>query len=92
MSLFLKDPQARVDHAIDWSPYLAGQALVASQWSVTPAEAGGVAIVASAFEPGRSSARIEGGIAGRVYRLTNRVTLNDGQVDERTLTIRVEER
>nr|WP_165363644.1 hypothetical protein [Sphingobium cupriresistens] len=32
MSLFVKDPQARVDHAIDWSAYLAGQSLVASLW------------------------------------------------------------
>jgi len=29
---------------------------------------------------------------GRLYRLTNRVTLSDGQMDERSVTIRVEER
>ena len=40
----------------------------------------------------RSSARLSGGIVGRVYRLTNRVTLSDGQVDERSVTMRVEER
>lgn len=47
---------------------------------------------ATAFEAQRSSARLAGGIVGRLYRLTNRVTLSDGQMDERSVTIRVEER
>ena len=92
MSLYVKDPQARVDHAIDWSAYLAGQNLVASQWTVSPQETGGVVVEGAAFQAQRSSARLSGGVAGRVYRLTNRVTLSDGQVDERSVTMRVEER
>jgi hypothetical protein len=92
MSLFVKDPQARIDHAIDWSAYLAAQTLVASSWAVDPAEAGGLAVEESAFEAQRSSARLAGGLVGRIYRLTNHVTLSDGQMDERSVTIRVEER
>ncbi|EAT08222.1 hypothetical protein NYF14_02715 [Sphingobium sp. 10 DY56-G10] len=92
MSLLLKDPQARVDHAIDWSAYLAGQSLIASDWTVEPEEAGGMVVEESAFEAQRSSARVAGGRAGQVYRLTNRVTLSDGQADERSVTMRVEER
>ncbi|SEI85545.1 hypothetical protein SAMN05518849_1011122 [Sphingobium sp. AP50] len=92
MSLFVKDPDARIDHGVDWSAYLAGQSLVASGWTVAPVETGGLVVEASAFEAQRSSARLSGGVIGHVYRLTNRVTLSDGQVDERTLTIRVEER
>ena len=92
MSLLLKDPQARVDHAIDWSAYRAGQSLIASDWMVEPEEAGGSVVEASAFEAQRSSARVTGGRVGQVYRLTNRVTLSDGQADERSVTMRVEER
>lgn len=92
MSLYVKDPQARVDHAIDWSAYLAQQSLVASLWTVSPQEDGGLQVENAAFEAQRSSARLSGGIVGRVYRLTNRVTLSDGQVDERSVTMRVEER
>lgn len=92
MSLYVKDPQARVDHAIDWSAYLAEQSLVASLWTVTPQEAGGLLVETQAFEAQRSSVRLSGGVVGRVYRLTNRVTLSDGQVDERSVTMRVEER
>ncbi|BBF69839.1 MULTISPECIES: hypothetical protein [Sphingomonadaceae] len=92
MSLYVKDPQARVDHAIDWSAYLAEQSLVASLWTVTPEEAGGLMVEADAFEAQRSTVRLGGGVVGRIYRLTNRVTLSDGQVDERSVTMRVEER
>ncbi|MBO9524692.1 MAG: hypothetical protein J7517_00990 [Sphingobium yanoikuyae] len=92
MRLNIKDPQARIDHGIDWSAYLAGQVIVASAWSVAPVEAGGMTVEANAFEAQRSSVRLGGGIAGHVYRLTNRVTLSDGQVDERSIGFRVEER
>ncbi|HUD93425.1 hypothetical protein [Sphingobium sp.] len=92
MSLFVKDPQARIDHEIDWSAYLAAQTLIASSWAVEPEEAGGLVTEQSAFEDQRSSARLSGGLVGRLYRLTNHVMLSDGQVDERSVTIRVEER
>lgn len=92
MSLYAKDPGAVVDHAIDWSAYLAGQSVVASLWAVTPDEVGGVVVADEAFEAARTSVRLGGGIVGRVYRVTNRVTLSDGQIDERSVTFRVEER
>ena len=90
MSLIAKDPQARIDHVIDWSAYLAGQSVIASVWSVSPV--GGLTVEEAALEPGRTSVRVSGGAVGHVYRLTNRVTLSDGQVDERSVTVRVEER
>lgn len=92
MSLYLKDPQGRIDHVIDWSAYLAGQSVIASEWAVSPAESDGVAVTADAAEAQRTSVRLEGGRIGRLYRITNRVTLSDGQEDERSIHIRVEER
>ncbi|WP_066514732.1 phage fiber-tail adaptor protein [Sphingobium cloacae] len=92
MNLYLKDPQARIDHEIDWSAYLAGQHVTGSLWHVSPVEAGGVVVEADAFEELRTSVRLSGGAAGRLYAVTNRVTLSDGQEDERSVQIRVEER
>lgn len=92
MKLYLKDPQARIDHEIDWSAYLAGQHVAASAWEVNPIEAGGMAVEADAFEDRRTSVRLSGGAVGKLYRVTNRVTLSDGQVDERSIHVRVEER
>ncbi|WP_019052636.1 phage fiber-tail adaptor protein [Sphingobium xenophagum] len=91
MSLYLKDADSSIDHGIDWSAHLAGQSIVASLWSVAPVEAGGLSVEASAFEGLRTSVRVSGGLIGRLYRLTNRVTLSDGQVDARSVTFRVEE-
>lgn len=92
MGFYLKDPHARVDYAIDWGGYLDGQTIAASLWSVTPDETGGVAVEETSFDLNRSAARIAGGLAGRVYSLSNRVTMSDGSVDERSITLRVEDR
>ena len=93
MSFYLKDPQSRVDYAIDWAPgYLDGQTLASSQWSVVPAEAGGVAVDEASFDLTRAGATLSGGVAGHVYSVTNRVTLSDGRSDDRSITLRVEER
>ncbi|GBH30431.1 phage fiber-tail adaptor protein [Sphingobium xenophagum] len=91
MSLYLKDADSSIDHGIDWSAHLAGQSIAASLWSVAPVEAGGLSVEASAIEGLRTSVRVSGGLIGRLYRLTNRVTLSDGQVDARSVTFRVEE-
>ena len=91
MAIFLKDPQAVIDYAVDWSAgYLAGQTIAASDWAIEPA--GELAVAAPEIEPGRTLATFSGGVAGCVYRVTNRVTFSDARTDERTLVLRVENR
>jgi hypothetical protein len=91
MTLFLKDPGAVVDHAVDWDAgYLAGRTIIASVWSALPA--GGLTLAGARIEAGRTAITLSGGTAGQLCRVTNRVTLNDGSSDERTLVVRVEER
>lgn len=93
MTMVVKDPDARIDFEFEWSPaYPDGQAVVASIWTCIPDEAGGVAVAAASHDLVKSVATLAGGIAGHVYRVTNRVTMSDGQIDERSLTMRVEER
>jgi len=93
MPLFLKDPGATVDWMVDWAAgYLDQQTLADSQWLVAPDEEGGVCITSQLVTEGRSAATMAGGIAGHVYRVTNRITTNDGRTDERSLTISVEQR
>lgn len=93
MSYYLKDPGAAIDYRIDWSAgYLAGQTIAESRWSVTPAEEGGLLASSGEEGPGQTTATLSGGVAGHVYRVTNRIMLTDGRADERTLTLRVEER
>lgn len=91
--LVIKDPGARVDYAFDWGDaYLDGQVIVAADWTVDPVVAGGVTIAAQSHDLLRCAATLAGGAAGALYRVTNRVTLSDGQIDERSIMLRVEER
>ncbi len=76
----------------DHRAYPEGQALVASEWLATPDEPGGVTIAGQTYELEQAAVTLAGGIAGHVYQVTNRVTLSDGQIDERSMTVRVEER
>ena len=92
MSFYLKDPEARVDYAIDWTDYLDGQTIAASTWSVEPVEQGGIAVDEASFEPLRTAARLSGGVTGHCYSVSNLVTLSDSSADARSITLRVEER
>lgn len=91
--LLIKDPGARIDYAFDWGDaYPDGQTIDVSSWSVEPDVAGGVAVAGHSHDLLNCTATIEGGVAGGLYRVTNRVTLSDGQIDERSIMLRVEER
>jgi hypothetical protein len=93
MALVVKDPDSRVEYRFEWGDaYLTAQALVGSAWNVEPVENGGLTVVAENHDLVSASVTLAGGIIGHVYRVTNRVTLSDGQVDERSMTMRVEQR
>jgi hypothetical protein len=92
MGFYLKDPQARADYGLDWGPYLGARIIMDSGWTVQPAGEGAPVIEGSAFDLTGTSVTLSGGTAGCSYRVGNLVTLSDGQVDERSLTVRVEER
>lgn len=93
MTVVVKDPGARIDFEFDWgADYAEGRVIAQSGWSVDPDEAGGVAVAGASNDLGVAVATLAGGIAGHVYRVTNRVTMSDGQIDERSLALRVEER
>ena len=91
--MIVKDPGTRVDFAFEWgAAYPEGQALVASEWLATPDEPGGVAIAAQTHELEQAAVTLAGGIAGHVYEVHNRAGFSDQTVDERSLTLRVEDR
>ena len=94
MSFHLTDPAAVLDYSIDWgAQYLAEFELLAtSDWSLAPVEPGGLGVAGSSFEPRISTVTVQGGIAGHIYRIVNRISTVEGRVDERSITIRVEDR
>ena len=94
MRVQVKDPDAILDYAIDWSGggYLAGQTIVSSVWTLTPMEVGGLVITNQALSDAVSTVTLEAGVKGHMYRLTNRIILSNGVVDERGFALLVEER
>ena len=97
MTMMVKDPDACVDFEFDWSAACpGGRAIAASEWNVTPGEAdgeiGGVTVAAASHGLAHAIVTLAGGVVGRAYRVTNRVTMTDGQIDERSMVMRVEER
>jgi hypothetical protein len=92
MSFYLKDPQSRVDYAIDWSPSVGEQTIEASLWHVVPDEEDGIAAEETSFEPARTAARLAGGVTGHSYSVSNLVTFSDGTTDVRAIVLRVEAR
>lgn len=94
MTYLLKDPDAVLDYAIDWgAQYLgAGEVLSQSAWSIEPQESGGMSVAGSDFDDARATVKAAAGLAGRRYRLTNRIATQAGRTDERSIIILVESR
>jgi hypothetical protein len=91
--MFLKDPDALLDYSVDWAAAVGGEAAVfASSWAVHPHEPGGVSVASASLEGNVALVRLAGGLPGHVYTVGNQVVLGDGSRDERSLTIRVEDR
>lgn len=93
MNLFVKDPDSRIDYRTDWSGVWPDDVLiVASSWTVSPVEDGGLTVVAASLDDRTATATLTEGLAGASYALTNRVTLSTGEIDERSVGVRVEQR
>lgn len=90
MSILLKDPDATLDYGVDWSVYLtSGETITASSWIVTPT--GDLTTSAPSYMDDSTQVSLSGGIAGKIYRVTNRITTSLGRSDDRSFTIRVEQ-
>ncbi|MFZ5610181.1 MAG: hypothetical protein ACOY99_11305 [Pseudomonadota bacterium] len=93
MTTFLKDPQATLDYSIEWADAgFAGQTILTSNWSLSPQEEGGLAILGEALDGTKASVTLAAGIKRHAYRVANRIALSGGLVEERSFTILVDER
>lgn len=81
-----KDPNARLDWTIDWTPWLLpGDIIVASTWTLDS----GLTTDLSAFTDTTTTVWLTSGTAGRSYKAVNHITTSGGREDDRTLLIRV---
>ena len=90
MKGFVKDPDATLDYSIDWSPWLDGDLITASDWV---AEAGLTIVPGSkTYTDTVTTVYVSGGTAGQEYELTNTISTQGSRTDERTITIRFRNR
>jgi fructosamine-3-kinase len=85
---FTKDPNAVLDYSIDWTRWLAGDQIAASEWIVES----GLTKMADSKTSTSATVWLSGGTAGQSYIVTNRITTAAGRTEDRSFTIRVEER
>jgi len=83
----LKDPDANLDYAFDWSLWLAGDTIATSSVTVTNATKGATSNTSTAV-----TVWISGGSAGQVATVACRITTAAGRIDERTIRLKIQAR
>jgi hypothetical protein len=86
-----KDPQAKLDYAVDWSAWLqAGETITTSTWTV-PAGLSQIT-PAPSIAAGVTTIWLGGGTLGARYDVVNHIVTSQGREDDRTLHIFVVDR
>ncbi len=86
----LKSPASVLDWGVDWE-LAEGETITGSEWSVSPVEAGGMAVVAGspAIAGAVTSCLMQGGVFRHVYTLANTITTSAGRTHIESITFRV---
>lgn len=95
MAIFDHDPDANLDYGLDWAgtpaegvPWLSeGETITASTWSVTSGPVDELTLTNSTNDTTTTTIWVSGGVAGRVYQITNHVTSSAGREDDRSHTL-----
>ena len=89
MSMFVKDPDAVLDYMFDWSAWLDGAEAISS-YEID--EDTGITVDSDSEAAGVVTVWLSGGTAGVTYAVRCEIVTDAGRTDERTMTIKVQER
>lgn len=89
MSIWVKDPEAVVDFAFDWSTWLASGDTIDTFTVTVPS---GITLDSSSEASGVVTAWISGGTAGTTYIVECKIVTTQGRTDERSRPLDVFER
>lgn len=89
MSSFVKDPDATLDYTINWANWLEGDEISTSVWTV---ETGLTEPRPPVMDTSSTTVWLSGGTVGVAYSVQNRISTVAGRIDDRTLTISIEEK
>lgn len=83
---YYKDPNEKLDYTIDWSDFLDLDTITVSLWLV-PTD---LTQTNSTFSGNTATVWIEGGTAGSVHRVTNRITTAAGRIADRSIFLQID--
>ncbi len=86
---WVKDPDAVLDWSFDWTDWLANGEVISTSIFIVTA---GIVVNSTSNTTQGATVWLSGGTDGRPYLVTNRITTNQGRIDDRSITIRVKNR
>ena len=87
---YTKDPDAVLDYSVDWSLWLAGDEISMSEWLL---EDGAILEqVTDTHTATKATVWLRGGQKGNMYLVTNRIVTVGGRTDDRTISVKMEDR
>jgi hypothetical protein len=87
---FTKDPDAVLDYSVDWALWLAGDEISTSEWILE--EGALLEQVIASNTATKATVWLRGGQSGITYSVTNRIVTVGGRTDDRTISVKVEDR
>jgi len=87
---FVKDPDATLDYAFDWSTHWLQDGETIDSYTVTIAS--GLTKDSDSESSGTVTVWLSGGTAGETYEVACKIVTSHGRTDERTIEIIVRER
>ena len=87
---FTKDPDSVLDYSVDWSAWLAGDEIASSEWLLE--EGADLEKVTDTSTATKTTVWLRAGQEGTTYLVTNRIVTTGGRTDDRTISVKVEDR
>lgn len=89
MSRYEKDPDAKLDYALDWSAWLPeGDSITVAQWTVPD----GLDQSDDTIDGTKTTVWLSGGQLGERHVVTCRVTTAQGRIDDRSISLHITDR
>jgi hypothetical protein len=90
-----KDPGAKLNYTIDWTDWMpTSGTITTSTWALQTITGDAAPLVnhATSIDTYKTSVTISGGTAGKIYKVTNTITLGTGLIDKRYFRLNVKAR
>ena len=85
---YVHDPEANLDYSVDWTDWIGTDTISSVTWTVPTGLTKGIQTKTDTI----ATVWISGGTAGTSYSVECKITTAGGRTDERTITLRCQER